>query len=137
MDHKAFSDQHLLEVTFVPPGRQPFVLDTSLPCALVLQQAQRSETKDAVIRIRFALKDAAPVFLRRDIALPVQMVLDTSGAGHRLRETARGEVDLEDFGADLTALPPSRCVWRTAIPIAFKSAHRARSGRSTGVGQTW
>ncbi len=85
---KSRTEQHFLEVALVPACGETFVLDADLQGGLILQQAQRGAAKDAEIGIGVALADAALVFLKGDIELPVQTVFDTPVVAHCVGESA-------------------------------------------------
>ena len=84
----------------------------TLRCGLVLQQAQRGAAEDAEVRVRVAFADAALVFLKRHIELPVQTVLDSPVAAHRLGEATRREVLAENVVADFVSIPFHRAECR-------------------------
>ncbi len=137
LHHKSCSEQDFFEVVFVPAGGEAFVLDADLAVWFVLQQAQRGAAEDAEVGVGVAFADAALVFLKRHVELPVQTVLDPPVAAHRRRRSVwRREVLAEDVVADFVARPCRRAsVSLIAMPIAFKPVQRARSGRSSGTGQ--
>ncbi len=104
MHHKSCSSQDFFQIAFVPAGIEAFVFDADLPCGLVLQQTQRGAAEDAEVRIGVAQADPALVFLKRDIQLPMQTVLDAPMAADRIRESPRRDVLAKDVVSNFRAV---------------------------------
>ena len=92
--------------------------------------------EDAEVRIRVTLANAALVFLKGDIELPMQTVLDAPVAAHRVGETTGRDELAQDVVAVFTDSPFHRAECSLmATPIAFRPVQRERSGKSSGTGQ--
>ena len=104
LHHKSFTQQNFFEVAVVPTGGEAFIFDADFECRLIFEQAQCGPAENAEVRVGVALAEAALIFLKRDVELPMQTVLNAPVAAHGRGETMRRQVLVENVVADFVAV---------------------------------
>ncbi len=91
-------------VLFTPAGWQPFIFHPELRRLLVLEQCESRPPEDAEVGVGVALPDAAMVFAKRDVQLPVQFVFDGPMTLHDRCELFRRQLLAQDVVPNVDAL---------------------------------